>query len=114
MQLSYTEVSTLFVGAFFGFVLAGVLNNFLIDRIGMGKTVTLGSLMTAAGYAVIIAPPPFALFPITYALFIGVGLALQLAQTVTYLSGLPNATIVMNYSQASYVSNFYFPRQFKI
>lgn len=80
----------------------------------MGKTVTLGSLMTAAGYAVIIAPPPFALFPITYALFIGVGLALQLAQTVTYLSGLPNATIVMNYSQASYVSKFYFPRQFKI
>lgn len=101
-HLSYTEVSTLFVGAFFGFVLAGVLNNYLIDRIGMGKTITLGACMTAAGYAVIIAPPPFALFPVTYALLIGVGLALQLAQSVTYMSGLPNASIIMNYGQASY------------
>lgn len=104
MQLSYTEVSTLFVGAFFGFVLAGVLNNYLLDRIGMGKTITLGACMTAAGYAVIIAPPPFALFPITYALLIGVGVALQLSQSVSYLSGLPNASIVMNHGQAAYVS----------
>jgi len=70
----------------------------------MGKTITLGACMTAAGYAVIIAPPPFALFPVTYALLIGVGLALQLAQSVTYMSGLPNASIIMNYGQASYVS----------
>lgn len=70
----------------------------------MGKTVVLGAIMQATGYAIIIAPPPFALFPVTYALFIGVGLALQLAQTVTYMSGVRNASLIMNYGQASYVS----------
>jgi fucose permease len=103
-QLNYTEVSTLFIGSFCGFLLAGLLNNLLLDRIGMGKTVVLGAILQACGYAIILAPPPFPVFPVTYALFIGVGLALQLSQTVTYMSGLPNAAFIMNYGQASYVS----------
>ena len=61
-----------------------------------------GALCQTLGYVVLLAPPPFALFPVTYALLIGFGIALQMAATVSFLSSLPAASIKMNYSQASY------------
>lgn len=61
-----------------------------------------GALCQTLGYVVLLAPPPFALFPVTYALLIGFGIALQMAATVSFLSSLPAASIKMNYSQAAY------------
>lgn len=58
--------------------------------------------MQTIGYGVITAPPPFPLFPVTYAILIGFGIALQMAQTVSYITNLPDASVKINYSQSAY------------
>lgn len=119
LTVNNVTVSTLFIGAFCGFVIAGISNVYLTDRFGMGKVrnanlllylaksrhsqiVSLGALGQTLGYAVILAPPPFALFPVTYALLIGFGLALQMAATVSFVASLPGSHYKLNYAQASY------------
>lgn len=68
----------------------------------MEQVITIGAVMQTLGYGVIVAPPPFPLFPVTYAVLIGFGIALQMAQTATYITGLPDARIKINYGQAAY------------
>lgn len=80
-QLNYIQVSTLFIGAFSGFVLAAFVNNAVTDRLGMGKTVTTGAVLQACGYAALLAPPPFPLLPAIYAILIGFGMALLMVSS---------------------------------
>ncbi|KAL7005552.1 hypothetical protein EMMF5_004957 [Cystobasidiomycetes sp. EMM_F5] len=45
--LNYIQVSTLFIGAFSGFVLAAFVNNAVTDRLGMGKTAQSSAWLAA-------------------------------------------------------------------
>lgn len=57
------------------------------DRFGMGKVLTFGAFLQCLGYAALLSPPPFAMFPVVYALLIGFGLALMMVSRTCILKG---------------------------
>jgi len=48
----------------------------MTDHFGMGRCLTIGAVLQLLGYCVVIAPPPFPVFPPTF-VFIGLGVAWQ-------------------------------------
>lgn len=62
-NVSYTLISLMFVSSCVGAILAGVSNNRLTDRLGMGRMITIGAMLQSVVYAAVIAPPPFAVLP---------------------------------------------------
>ena len=73
----------------------------MTDRLGKGKVLTLGAAIQVAGYAVILAPPPFPVIPCAFVL-VGLGVALQLAQTNTYVALMPNSAQALGYLHGGY------------
>ena len=56
----------------------------------MGKVLTFGAFLQCLGYAALLAPPPFALFPVVYALLIGFGLALMMVSVFFFATSMLN------------------------
>jgi fucose permease len=109
--IGYTIVSTMFIAQCVGYIVAGVTNNRVTDKFGMGRVITAGAMLQTIAYAVVIAPPPFAVLPIAWSVVgtqanikywkcpeltfqrAGLGVAFQDAQANAWVAGLPNAHI---------------------
>lgn len=100
-SLTYTEVSTLFISQCVGYMVCGVTCNRMTHRLGMGRVVTIGAALQLAGYAIAIAPPPFAVLPIGWAI-IGLGVGYQDASANAWVAGLPNAHVKLGYLHGLY------------
>lgn len=66
--IGYTIVSTMFIAQCVGYIIAGVTNNRVTDKIGMGRLITAGAMMQTIAYAIVIAPPPFAVLPVAWSI----------------------------------------------
>ncbi|GAA5867978.1 hypothetical protein JCM1840_003639 [Sporobolomyces johnsonii] len=99
--ISYTVVSMLFVGQMVGFLTAALANSALTSKFGLGKVMTMGAVIQAVAYALLIPAFPFPLFPVCYAIS-GFGMALQDASANVYIATLPNAEHRFGLLHASY------------
>ncbi|GAA6017724.1 hypothetical protein JCM10207_000476 [Rhodosporidiobolus poonsookiae] len=79
----------LFVGACIGCLCASFFQHYLNGPLGLGKLITLGSLMQAFAYALLIPGFPFPLFPFLFGIA-SAGVSIQDAQAQVYVAGLPN------------------------
>ena len=50
------------------YIVAGVASNRVTDRFGMKRVITVGAVLQSVAYAIVIAPPPFAVLPVTWAI----------------------------------------------
>ena len=67
-SIGYTIVSTMFIAQCVGYIVAGVTNNRVTDKFGMGRVITAGAMLQTIAYAIAIAPPPFAVLPIAWSI----------------------------------------------
>jgi len=65
--IGYTTVSLLFVGQMVGFLVGAFSNGHLTARYGIGKVITIGSIVQALGYVFLVPAWAFPTFPIFYA-----------------------------------------------
>ncbi|KAI0071065.1 MFS general substrate transporter [Panus rudis PR-1116 ss-1] len=82
---NYAVVSLLFVFTCLGFIGGAALNVHLIEHLGFGKTMVLGSLFQVVGYAVMSAAPPFPVLVLAYCMD-GFGIAVQDANANAYVA----------------------------
>ena len=68
-------------------VMLSIVNRSASDRFGMGRVLTFGAFLQCLGYSALLPAPPFALFPVIYALLIGFGLALMMVSRTCILKG---------------------------
>ncbi|KAG2032534.1 MFS general substrate transporter [Suillus americanus] len=100
--VGYAVVSLIFVFACVGFITGAVSNVILAERLGFGKVMVLGSLCQVLAYCIESSGPPFPVFIFAY--FInGIGLALQNANSVSYVASIKeNAEVKMGLFMAVY------------
>ena len=79
-----------------GHIIAAGMNPFLTRRMGNGRVIVLGATLQAAGYAVLVAPPPFPVFPFFFTTA-GLGIGLQLSHLNFYCSQMPNAASALGW-----------------
>lgn len=121
-SLTYTEVSTLFISQCAGYMICGVTCNRMTQRFGMGRCITIGSALQLCGYAIAIAPPPFAVLPVGWAIIgacymsllpmylgharlttaTGLGVGYQDASANAWVAGLPSAHQKLGYLHGLY------------
>ncbi|EIN08470.1 MFS general substrate transporter [Punctularia strigosozonata HHB-11173 SS5] len=88
-HVGFVIVSMIFVSGCIGFMLGAMVNVYLTERIGFGKTIVLGSLFQVVAYAMQAPGPPFPVFVVAY--FInGIGISLQDAQANGYTASFKN------------------------
>ncbi|KAG2343075.1 MFS general substrate transporter [Suillus weaverae] len=100
--VGYVAVSLIFVFASVGFITGAVSNVILAEKLGFGKVMVLGSLFQVLAYSIESSGPPFPVFIFAY--FInGIGLALQNANSVSYVASIKeNAEVKMGLLMAAY------------
>ncbi|KAJ1300814.1 hypothetical protein OPQ81_002454 [Rhizoctonia solani] len=88
-NLTFTVVSTLFVSGCLGFMLSGILNVHLSDRLGFGRVIFLGGICQVVSYILLIPALPFPAMVIAFVIN-GFGIGLQDAQANGFVSALRN------------------------
>lgn len=100
-HINYLVISIIWVFNMLGFLLAGLTNVFLTDRLGFGIVAPLGSMCQVLGYIFMCWGPPYPLFCFAFVCN-GYGLGLQDAQVNTMVSRLPNASNLLFLMHAVY------------
>lgn len=59
-----------FVRQMVGFVVAGLSASTIIDKIGLGRTVTLGAMIQAVGFVFLVPAWTFPVMPVCYAVLV--------------------------------------------
>ncbi|KAF8751683.1 MFS general substrate transporter [Rhizoctonia solani] len=85
-DLTFTVVSVLFVSGCLGFMLSGILNVYLSDRLGFGR-IAIGGVCQAVSYAILVPALPFPVAAIAF-LINEFGIGLQDAQANGFVSAL--------------------------
>lgn len=67
-SIGYTIVSTMFIAQCTGYIAAGLTNNRVTDKFGMSRVITAGAMLQTVAYAIVIAPPPFAVLPVAWSI----------------------------------------------
>ncbi|KAK9463723.1 major facilitator superfamily domain-containing protein [Lipomyces oligophaga] len=99
--LSYGAVSTLWLANSIGFIIIGVLSQFIYTRIGRNVMISGGPLLLVIMYAMIIPSPPFPVVAVAF--FVGgLGMALIIGQVNVYLSHLEPMEILFGIVHGSY------------
>ncbi|KAI0701345.1 MFS general substrate transporter [Cytidiella melzeri] len=101
-HVGYAVVSLIFIFNCLGFVGGALANVHLVDKVGLGKTLVIGSASQMIGYALMAPAPPFPVFVLGY-VFNGFGIALQDAGANGYVASLKdNAETKMGILHAVY------------
>ncbi|KLO09001.1 MFS general substrate transporter [Schizopora paradoxa] len=97
-HVGFTVVSLIFVCYCVGFLLGSLLNIHLSSALGFGW---VSSALQMIAYTIQSPAPPFPLFCLAYC-FSGIGISLQLAQSVVFVLSLPNSSLKMSIYQMTY------------
>ncbi|KAI0759756.1 MFS general substrate transporter [Irpex lacteus] len=101
-NVGYAVVSLIFVLNTVGFVAGAIANVYAFDKLGLGRTMLLGSVSQVIGYALMAPAPPFPVLCIGY-VFNGFGISLQDAGANGYVASLKdNANVKMGVLHAIY------------
>ncbi|KAF9558509.1 MFS general substrate transporter [Agrocybe pediades] len=75
-KVNYTIVSMIFIFACTGFISGSIVNIYITDRFGFGKTIVFGALCQVVAYSIQCTAPPFPVFVMAYTIN-GAGISLQ-------------------------------------
>ncbi|TFK31120.1 major facilitator superfamily domain-containing protein, partial [Crucibulum laeve] len=101
-NIGFSIVALLFVSNCIGFVTGAILNVYINEKLGFGKTVVIGAISQLIGYVMIAPSPPFPVMVVGYA-FIGFGLSFQNAQANGFVASLKdNMTTKLGIMHAAY------------
>ncbi|CAO1616406.1 unnamed protein product [Parajaminaea phylloscopi] len=100
-DLEYLEVATMFVANFVGWVLSAGINPYLTDRLGLGKTLIIGSAIQTCACIILSAAPPFAVLDLAFVL-IGLGIGIVNASTTAWTANQSKPHLKLGFVLASY------------
>ncbi|KZF19347.1 MFS general substrate transporter [Xylona heveae TC161] len=100
-SIGYAVVSLIFVTNALGFIMAAFYTTALQDRIGRAKTMIAGQLLMVLGYILILCTPPFPVVVLAF-LFLGLGMAMNLALDNVFCANLANATMALGAMHGAY------------
>ncbi|EJU06129.1 MFS general substrate transporter [Dacryopinax primogenitus] len=109
-NVGFAVVSLLYVCSFVGFIVAGLLNVWLSDKLGFGKIVVVGSSCQLIAAVLESTGPPFPVFALAFA-FNGFGGALLNAHLNTLIASMPDPApklgiLHMSYGFGAFLSPF--------
>jgi fucose permease len=100
-HIGYALVSLIFVANAAGFLVAAPTSNALASTLGRSKCLMLSEVMMLVGYVTIVCTPPFPAVVVAY-LFLGFGVAINLALNNVFCANLANSTVVLGAAHGSY------------
>ncbi|KAI9158215.1 Bypass of stop codon protein 6 [Paramyrothecium foliicola] len=100
-NIGYAVVSLIFVGQSLGFIFAAVFLDTLRAKLGRAKLMGLAQVLLILGFVPIVATAPFAVVACSF-FFVGVGLAINVANGNTFCGSLQNGTIMLGLLHGSY------------
>ncbi|KAF2102959.1 MFS general substrate transporter [Rhizodiscina lignyota] len=100
-HIGYAVVSTIFVSQAVGFITSAFFVDTLISRFGRAKTLIISELTLILAYVLLVCTPPFGVVVLSY-LFLGLGMAINIALYNVFCSNLAQSTVVLGASHGSY------------
>ena len=100
-NIGYAIVSLIFVTNAIGFILAAFFVDALRIRLGRAKTLMIAQTLMTIGYVMIVTTPPFPVIVISF-LFLGLGMATNLALGNVFAANLQNSTKMLGSMHGSY------------
>lgn len=100
-RLEYLEVATMFVANFFGWVLSAGINPYLTDRLGLGKTLVIGSCIQMGAFVVLSSAPPFAVVDIAFVM-VGLGIGIVNASSTAWTANQKKPHLKLGFVLATY------------
>lgn len=105
MQSTYhtgkDTISLLFLAGTAGYFIASFNNGLLLNKLGNQRFLLLATVIMGLGFALLSSRPPFFLLLLGI-VPIGFGVAMLDAGLNSYIAGLPNNTVLLNYLHAFY------------
>lgn len=99
--MSYAVVSLLFITYALGFISAAPVLTPIDTSIGRSQTLMISATSMSIGYIALICAPPFPVVVVAF-WFIGVGVALFLATSNTFIVNLLNGTVILGMMHGLY------------
>ncbi|KAM0797106.1 putative MFS efflux transporter [Usnea florida] len=93
-NIGYAIVSLIFVTNAVGFIAAAPLSQILQSRLGRANTLVLAESVMMAAYIMLVCRPPFAVVVLSF-LFLGLGMATNLAANNVFCANLANSTTTL-------------------
>lgn len=100
-RIGYAIVSLIFVANAVGFIAAAPLSQALQARLGRAKTLVLAESVMMAAYIMLVCRPPFPVVVVSF-LFLGLGIATNLAPNNVFAANLSNSTTSLGCLHGSY------------
>lgn len=100
-KIGYAIVSLIFVTNAVGFIAAAPISQALQTRLGRAKTLVLAESLMAAAYIMLVCRPPFPVVVVSF-LFLGLGIATNLAPNNVFAANLANSTTALGWLHGSY------------
>ncbi|KAL8745503.1 MAG: hypothetical protein Q9190_002355 [Brigantiaea leucoxantha] len=100
-SIGYAIVSLIFVTNAIGFISAAPFVNMLQVRLGRAKLLVLAEAIVVAAYIMLVCTPPFPVVVLAF-LFIGLGIAFNLALNNVFCANLANSTTALGCFHGSY------------
>lgn len=100
-NIGYAIVSLIFVTNAIGFIAAAPVSQILQARLGRAKTLVLAESSMLAAYIMLVCRPPFPVVVVSF-LFLGWGIATNLAPNNVFAANLSNATTALGCLHGAY------------
>lgn len=100
-SIDYAAVASIFIANAIGFIVAAFFVHTLDRRFGRAKTLVFCEALNAVAFAIMIIPPPFAIFALGY-FVTGYSLATTLSLNNVFCANTEPATIVLGAFHGSY------------
>lgn len=100
-KIGYAIVSLIFVTNAVGFIAAAPVSQMLQARLGRAKTLVLAESIMLAAYIMLVCRPPFPVVVVSF-LFLGLGIATNLAPNNVFAANLSNSTTSLGCLHGSY------------
>lgn len=100
-KIGYAIVSLIFVTNAIGFIAAAPVSQLLQARLGRAKTLVLSESVMVAAYTMLVCRPPFPVVVISF-LFLGLGIATNLAPNNVFCANLANPTTSLGCLHGAY------------
>ncbi|THY72121.1 MFS general substrate transporter [Aureobasidium pullulans] len=99
--IGYAIVSLIFITNAIGFITAAFFTDLTLEKLGRAKACMLSEVLLIVGYVILVCTPPFPVVVVAF-LFLGLGVALNLALNNVFCANLANSTVILGAVHGSY------------
>ncbi|TIA00912.1 MFS general substrate transporter [Aureobasidium pullulans] len=100
-DIGYAIVSLIFITNAIGFITAAFFTDLTLEKLGRAKACMLSEVLLIVGYVILVCTPSFPVVVVAF-LFLGLGVALNLALNNVFCANLANSTVVLGAVHGSY------------